>query len=231
MNRMDRQNEKALVGEAAATQFVKDGMTIGLGTGSTAYYVIKKMGEMIKAGMKLKGVATSKATEKLAIECGIQLIDINEVEELDLAIDGADEIDANFYATKGGGGALLREKIIANAAKTFIVVADGSKKVQSLGKFPLPIEVVPFGYKQTERAIRKFGCKTEIREKDGEIFVTDNGNYIVDCSFSSIQNPTQLHQDLNNIVGVVENGLFIDMVDVLISIKEHKEISVEYVQN
>lgn len=98
---MDRQNEKALVGEAAVIQFVKDGMAVGLGTGSTAYYVIKKMGEMIKAGMKLKGVATSKATEKLAIECGIQLIDINEVEELDLAIDGADEIDANFYAIKG----------------------------------------------------------------------------------------------------------------------------------
>ncbi|AYV67818.1 ribose 5-phosphate isomerase A [Niallia circulans] len=225
---MERQDEKVLVGEAAVIQFVKDGMTVGLGTGSTAYYVIKKMGEMIKKGVELKGVATSKATEKLASECGIQLIDINEVEQLDIAIDGADEIDDNFFAIKGGGGALLREKIIASAAKTFIVVADGSKKVQSLGKFPLPIEVVPFGYKHTEKAIRKFGCKTAIRQKDGKLFVTDNGNYIIDCSFPTIQNPTQLHQDLNNIVGVVENGLFINMVDVLISINEQDQISVEH---
>lgn len=228
MNRMERQDEKVLVGEAAVIQFVKDGMTVGLGTGSTAYYVIKKMGEMIKKGVELKGVATSKATEKLASECGIQLIDINEVEQLDIAIDGADEIDDNFFAIKGGGGALLREKIIASAAKTFIVVADGSKKVRSLGKFPLPIEVVPFGYKHTEKAIRKFGCKTAIRQKDGKLFVTDNGNYIIDCSFPTIQNPTQLHQDLNNIVGVVENGLFINMVDVLISINEQDQISVEH---
>lgn len=225
---MERQDEKVLVGEAAVIQFVKDGMTVGLGTGSTAYYVIKKMGEMIKKGVELKGVATSKATEKLASECGIQLIDINEVEQLDIAIDGADEIDDNFFAIKGGGGALLREKIIASAAKTFIVVADGSKKVRSLGKFPLPIEVVPFGYKHTEKVIRKFGCKTAIRQKDGKLFVTDNGNYIIDCSFPTIQNPTQLHQDLNNIVGVVENGLFINMVDVLISINEQDQISVEH---
>lgn len=225
---MERQDEKVLVGEAAVIQFVKDGMTVGLGTGSTAYYVIKKMGEMIKKGVELKGVATSKATEKLASECGIQLIDINEVEQLDIAIDGADEIDDNFFAIKGGGGALLREKIIASAAKTFIVVADGSKKVRSLGKFPLPIEVVPFGYKHTEKAIRKFGCKTAIRQKDGKLFVTDNGNYIIDCSFPTIQNPTQLHQDLNNIVGVVENGLFINMVDVLISINKQDQISVEH---
>jgi ribose 5-phosphate isomerase A len=228
VNRMERQDEKVIVGEAAVVQFVKDGMTVGLGTGTTAYYVIKKMGEMIKEGMELKGVATSKATEKLASECGIQLVDINEVEQLDIAIDGADEIDDNFFAIKGGGGALLREKIIANAAKTFIVVADGSKKVQSLGKFPLPIEVVPFGCEHTEKAIQKFGCKTAIRQKDGELFVTDNGNYIIDCSFPTIQNPTQLHQDLNNIVGVVENGLFINMVDVLISINEQDQISVEH---
>ncbi|WP_312092877.1 ribose-5-phosphate isomerase RpiA [Niallia sp.] len=224
---MDRLDEKALVGETAAIQYVKDGMTVGLGTGSTAYYVIKKMGEMIKEGMELKGVATSKATEKLAREYGIQLVDINEVEELDVAIDGADEIDANFFAIKGGGGALLREKIIASAAKTFVVVADGSKKVQSLGQFPLPVEVVPFGYKQTERAIRKLGCKTEMRFKDDKLYVTDNGNYIVDCSFPSIQNPSQLHETLNNIVGVVENGLFIHMVDVLISVDKQHEISVD----
>lgn len=227
---MDRQDEKALVGEAAVIQYVKDGMTVGLGTGSTAYYVIKKMGEMIEEGMKLTGVATSKATEKLASEYGIQLIDINEVDQLDIAIDGADEIDGNFFAIKGGGGALLREKIIASAAKTFIVVADGSKKVQSLGHFPLPVEVVPFGYKQTERSIRKLGCKTELRMREEEIYVTDNGNYIVDCSFPSIQNPSQLHQALNSIVGVVENGLFIHMVDVLISVNEQNEISVDTAQ-
>jgi len=228
---MDRQAEKALVGETAAIQYVKDGMTVGLGTGSTAFYVIKTMGEMIKAGMNLKGVATSKATEKLASEYGIQLVDINEVEELDIAIDGADEIDANFFAIKGGGGALLREKIIASAAKTFIVVADGSKKVQTLGHFPLPVEVVPFGYKQTEIAIQKLGCKTELRMKDEEIYHTDNGNYIIDCSFSSIQNPKQLHQTLNNIVGVVENGLFIHMVDVLISVNKQDEIIVDIAKN
>ena len=156
-------NEKAAVGEKAAVDFVKDGMIVGLGTGSTVYYTILKIGEMVRQGMKIKGVATSVQTEKLAAEQGIPLLSIDEAQTIDVAIDGADEIDHHFYAIKGGCGALLREKIIAKASKEFVVVADSKKVVQRLGNFPLPVEVVPFGAGKTEGYIQKFGCRTVLR--------------------------------------------------------------------
>ena len=216
-------NEKAAVGEKAAVDYVKDGMVVGLGTGSTVYYTILKIGEMIKQGMKVQGVATSVQTEKLAEEQGIPLLTLDEVESIDVAIDGADEIDHHFYAIKGGGGALLREKIIAKASNKFIVVADSKKVVQKLGSFPLPVEVVPFGVRKTESYIQRFGCQTVLRMKGDTPYVTDNGNYIIDCTFDVIADPKQLEKDLNNITGVVENGLFIDMVKDVITINEDKQ--------
>lgn len=216
-------NEKAAVGEKAAVDYVKDGMVVGLGTGSTVYYTILKIGEMIKQGMKVQGVATSVQTEKLAEEQGIPLLTLDEVDSIDVAIDGADEIDHYFYAIKGGGGALLREKIIAKASNKFIVVADSKKVVQKLGSFPLPVEVVPFGVRKTESYIQRFGCQTVLRMKGDTPYVTDNGNYIIDCTFDVIADPKQLEKDLNNITGVVENGLFIDMVKDVITINEDKQ--------
>ncbi|MGG0741052.1 ribose-5-phosphate isomerase RpiA [Niallia taxi] len=216
-------NEKAAVGEKAAVDYVKDGMVVGLGTGSTVYYTIVKIGEMIKQGMKVQGVATSVQTEKLAEEQGIPLLTLDEVESIDVAIDGADEIDHHFYAIKGGGGALLREKIIARASNKFVVVADSKKVVQKLGSFPLPVEVVPFGVRKTESYIQRFGCQTVLRMKGDTPYVTDNGNNIIDCTFDVIADPKQLEKDLNNITGVVENGLFIDMVKDVITINEDKQ--------
>lgn len=216
-------NEKAAVGEKAAVDYVKDGMVVGLGTGSTVYYTIVKIGEMIKEGMKVQGVATSVQTEKLAEEQGIPLLTLDKVESIDIAIDGADEIDHHFYAIKGGGGALLREKIIARASNKFVVVADSKKVVQKLGSFPLPVEVVPFGVRKTESYIQRFGCQTVLRMKGDTPYITDNGNYIIDCTFDVIANPKQLEKDLNNITGVVENGLFIDMVKDVITINGDKQ--------
>jgi len=220
------ENEKALVGEKAAETFVKDGMTVGLGTGSTVYYAILKIGKMVRKGISVQGVATSKGTEELAKQQGITLLNIDDIEKIDVAIDGADEIDRNFFAIKGGGGALFREKVIANAADQFIVVADSSKVVDTLGSFPLPVEVVPFGAKVTERSLQKLGCTTNIRKKDNEIYVTDNGNYIIDCSFKTILDPEQLEKDLNKIVGVVENGLFLHMVNHVVTITNENEITI-----
>ncbi|TRZ36964.1 ribose-5-phosphate isomerase RpiA [Niallia circulans] len=216
-------NEKAAVGEKAAVDYVKDGMVVGLGTGSTVYYTILKIGEMIQQGMKVQGVATSVQTEKLAEEQGIPLLTLDEVESIDVAIDGADEIDHHFYAIKGGGGALLREKIIAKASNKFVVVADSKKIVQKLGSFPLPVEVIPFGVRKTESYIQRFGCQTLLRMNGDTPYVTDNGNYIIDCTFDVIADPKQLEKDLNNITGVVENGLFIDMVKEVITINGDKQ--------
>ncbi|MFT8320827.1 MAG: ribose-5-phosphate isomerase RpiA [Bacillus sp. (in: firmicutes)] len=217
-------NEKAVVGEKAATEFIKDGMTVGLGTGSTVYYTIVKIAEQIKNGMHIKGVPTSVQTENLATNLGIPLVKIDEIEKIDLAIDGADEIDLQFNAIKGGGGALLREKIIAAAAEKFIVVADSTKVVPFLGKFPLPVEVIPFGAGLTEKHIRRLGCTTAFRHQKDTKFVTDNGNYIIDCSFPSIQNPMELEIALNKIPGVVENGLFVQTADHIITLDTNKKI-------
>lgn len=218
--------EKQLVGEKAA-EFVQEGMIVGLGTGSTVYYTLKRLGERVREGMKIQGIPTSIQTEKLAKEFGIPLTNFSEVEQIDVAIDGADEVDCHGNLTKGGGGALLREKIIAKAAKTFIVVADSSKLVDELGTFLLPVEVIPFGFSMTERHIRALGCSPEMRLKDGKPFVTDNGNYILDCNFPRIEQPETLEHQLNMIPGVVENGLFVGMADILISVNEQKGVLVQ----
>ncbi|KXY09268.1 ribose 5-phosphate isomerase A [Bacillus wiedmannii] len=204
-------NFKQLAGEYAAN-FVKDGMKVGLGTGSTVYWAIQKLGERIKEGLSFQAVPTSKETEVLAKQLNISLISLNDVQSLDLTIDGADEIDANLQLIKGGGGALLREKIVATSSKELIIIADESKLVTHLGTFPLPVEIIPFSWKQTERKIQSLGCQTTLRLKNNETFITDNNNMIIDCIFPyNITNPANLHTQLKMITGVVETGLFVNM--------------------
>ncbi|SFC72631.1 ribose-5-phosphate isomerase [Bacillus sp. OV322] len=218
-------NEKQMAGEKAA-EYVKDGMTVGLGTGSTVFYTIEKLGQLVGEGLSIKGIPTSVETEKLAKKWGIPLTDFGEVDHLDIAIDGADEANPDMVLIKGGGGALLREKIIAKAANTFIVVADSAKMVEKLGKFPLPVEIVPFGYKMTVRHLEKLpGCTMKMRMHDDVLFVTDNGNYIADCTFENLENPQELEQTLNMIPGVVENGLFVNMTHTVITVdKESRKV-------
>ncbi|KKK38149.1 ribose 5-phosphate isomerase [Mesobacillus campisalis] len=217
-------NEKKAVGEKA-TEFVKDGMVVGLGTGSTMFYTLLKLGQLVKEGLSIQGIPTSIQTAELAKELNIPLAGFKEIEKIDLAIDGADEVDENLNLIKGGGGALLREKIIAKAANQFIVVADPSKMVKTLGSFPLPVEIVPFGAEMTEKHLRELGGSPALRRVNGEPFRTDNGHFILDCIFPSLAQPQELEVSLNKIPGVVENGLFIGMADVLITLNsDHQPI-------
>lgn len=200
-------NAKQLVGEKA-TEYIEDGMIVGLGTGSTAFYAIQKIGQLVKEGLQITCVPTSKATEQLANELGIPLLDIANVRSIDLTIDGADEFDPNKQLIKGGGGALLREKIVATISKVFICIADASKSSNVLGSFPLPVEVTPFAYQVTAYQLEKLGCTPNLRMLGNQPFVTDNQNYIIDCKFEKIEDPAALTIEINQIPGVVENGLF-----------------------
>jgi ribose 5-phosphate isomerase A len=217
-------NEKKEVGEKAV-EYVKDGMVVGLGTGSTVYYFISKLGQLVQQGLSIKGIPTSKQTEKLAIELNIPLVSFREIEQIDVAVDGADEVDQDLNLIKGGGGALLREKIIAKAAKTFIVVADSHKNVDTLGTFPLPIEVVPFGFEMTMKYIRELGGNPTLRQRRGSPYVTDNGNYIIDSNFHEISQPDILEKNLNLLPSVVDNGLFVGMADAVITIVDNKLVT------
>jgi ribose 5-phosphate isomerase A len=207
-----------------AVEFVEDGMRVGLGTGSTAAWMVRCLAERMRdEGMQVTGVPTSSRTADLARQLGIKVVTLDEARWLDLTIDGADEFDAQLNLIKGGGGALLQEKIVATASDQMIVIADAAKEVVHLGAFPLPVEVVPFGW-QTTRALLEevlvgmdvLGRTTSLRLNGAQPFVTDEGNYIVDLHLNRIANPRQLSLVLNQIPGVVENGLFIDICDVVI---------------
>ncbi|WP_152397504.1 ribose-5-phosphate isomerase RpiA [Paenibacillus guangzhouensis] len=208
-------NPKQIAAEKAV-ESIEDGMIVGLGTGSTAYFAIQKIGERVREGLKIQAVASSTVSESLAHDLGIPIIPFADVEVIDLTIDGADEVDANLQLTKGGGGALLREKLLAANSRRFIVIVDESKVVDSLGAFPLPVEIVPFAYELTVRKLQALGCELTIRQKDGSNYITDNGNLIADCRFGSITDPVTLHTQLNLIPGVVENGLFVGLTSQLI---------------
>jgi len=201
-----------------AVDYVKDGMVVGLGTGSTAKHMVIALGEKVRAGMTLRGVPTSQETATLAKECGITLIDHENRWVIDVAIDGADQVDPAFNLIKGGGGALLREKIVAASAKQFIVLVDHTKRVPVLGgSFPLPVEVVPFGWGSTAREIESLTkSRVVLRERNQTPFKTDSGNLIVDVHLAQIDRPQELEIALNHIPGVVETGLFIGRTDVLI---------------
>ncbi|MBD2870816.1 ribose-5-phosphate isomerase RpiA [Paenibacillus arenilitoris] len=195
-----------------AVEYVGDGMVVGLGTGSTAYWAIQKLGARVKEGLRVKAIATSIESEALARELGIPILSFADLAgEIDLTIDGADEVDADNHLIKGGGGALLREKIVAKASRELIVIVDQSKLVDRLGDFPLPVEIVPFGCEMTLRHVSELGCKPVLRTRGDEPFRTDNGNYIADCAFGAIHDPGLLETRLNGIPGVVENGLFVGM--------------------
>ena len=200
-----------------SVEYVKNGMILGLGTGSTAEYAIRKLGKLVKNGLEIKGIPTSMHTKRVAKECNIPLTKLEENPKIDLTIDGADEVDSDLNLIKGGGGALTREKIIAYHSKKEIIVVDDSKIVKALGiDFPLPGEILKYGWTSTKKALEEFGCNVELRKIMNEPFITDNSNYILDCEFERIDEPEQLEKDINNIPGVVENGLFIGLVDEVI---------------
>lgn len=208
-------NTKQMAGEKAV-EYVSDGMLVGLGTGSTVYYTIIKLGEMVKNGLQIKGIPTSVRTENLARELGIPLISFADADTLDVCIDGADELNSRLELVKGGGGALLREKLVAAASRKFVVVADATKKVATLGKFPLPVEIVQFAWETTFRRVNALGVAPKMRLHEGRPYVTDNGNYILDCACGTIPDAPALNRELKMMAGVVETGLFIGMADVAI---------------
>ncbi|MBF2501999.1 ribose-5-phosphate isomerase RpiA [Listeria marthii] len=217
-------NQKKIAGEKAC-EWIKDGMIVGLGTGSTVYYTIEKLGDMVAKGLQITGVATSEETAKQAEKLGISLKSLNDVTEIDVTIDGADEIDADFQGIKGGGGALLREKMVANASLKNIWVVSEEKLVRDLGEFPLPLEVIPFGWKQIQRELEKEDIETNLRKQSsGEVYVTNNGNYILDIVNQTFTDTAMWQEKLAQIPGVVEHGLFLDYVDMIICGKANGEI-------
>ncbi len=200
-------SEKQRAAEAAV-EYVKDGMIVGLGTGSTTEFAVKKLGERVRDGLAIRGIPTSDVTKVQAEEEGVPLIDFSETMYIDLTIDGADEIDVNLNMIKGGGAALLREKIVASASKEEIIIVSHEKFVKQLGSFPLPVEVIPFGWQVIFNQLETLGGSPDLRLKQGQPLLTDQGNYIIDCRFRQIIDASQLEQRLNMIPGVVENGLF-----------------------
>ncbi|MEW6743968.1 MAG: ribose-5-phosphate isomerase RpiA [Planctomycetota bacterium] len=202
-----------------AAEFVADGMSVGLGTGTTVFFTLERLGERVRdEGLRIRGVPTSVDTEKKARSFGIPLVPLDEVEWLDVTIDGADEIDFDFNMIKGGGGALLREKVVAAATRREIIAVAREKVVSRLGTFPLPVEVVPFARGAVSRALRKLGAEVKLRRTpDGSAYRTDNGNEILDCVFAlGIADPPALERTLALIPGLVESGLFIGLAHVLV---------------
>jgi ribose 5-phosphate isomerase A len=206
---------------AQALEYVRDGMKLGLGTGSTAKHFVELLGMRVRDGLNVIGVPTSEATRADAVRCGIALTTLDEIDRLDLTVDGADEIDPALNLIKGGGGALLREKIVAAASDRMIVIADETKWVEALGRFPLPVEVVPFGLAATQRAMAgafaECGVSGQMvvrKGKDGHVFVTDGGHWIIDAHLGRIKDAPRLAGLLNPIPGVVEHGLFIGLAGI-----------------
>ena len=207
-----------------AVQYVEDGMRVGLGTGSTAAWMVRCLGELVrKEGLQVTGVPTSTRTAELARQVGIRVATLDEAKWLDLTIDGTDEYDPNLNLIKGGGGALLQEKIVATASDQMVVIADISKQVEQLGSFPLPVEIIPFGWQTTKTLIEEtlinldvMGRSSALRPDRDQPYRTDEGNFILDLHLRRIGNPRQVSLVLNQIPGVVENGLFIDICDVVV---------------
>ncbi len=206
---------KRMAGEEAVN-YIEPGMVIGIGTGSTAAHMVRALAQRLRDGLTITGaVPTSQATTRLATSLGIPLTSLDDHPELDLVIDGADEIDPRLFLIKGGGGALLREKIVATASRRFIVIGDSTKLVSKLGSnVPLPVETVPFGAATVYRSLEKLGARVQLRQRDGKTFITDNSNVILDCSFANgIEDATILDLQIRAIVGVVETGLFLRMAE------------------
>ncbi|MDE3249495.1 MAG: ribose-5-phosphate isomerase RpiA, partial [Bacteroidota bacterium] len=200
----------------AALDYVQSGMTIGIGTGTTAWWLVEALGEKVKNGFTCICVPTSKETAEHARSLGIVLKELNEIDAIDITIDGADEMDTSLNLIKGGGGALLQEKMVAAASKKYCIIAGAEKKVSTLGAFPLPVEVVPYGWKQVKHRLEQaWKAQVNLRKKH-KPFVTDHGHYIIDCHFKSIPDPASLNSQLHLIPGVVETGLFVQMADIVL---------------
>lgn len=207
-----------------AAEYVEDGMRVGLGTGSTAAWLVRCLGEMVRdEGLRIQGVPTSTRTAELAREVGIEVVSLDQARWLDVTIDGADEFDKDLNLIKGGGGALLQEKIVATASDQMVVIADIGKEVETLGAFPLPVEVIPFGWQTTQALIEEtlvsmdvLGRTSTLRMNNDSPFVTDEGNHILDLHLNRIGDARQMAMVLNQMPGVVENGLFIDICDAVV---------------
>jgi ribose 5-phosphate isomerase A len=211
---MTKDEIKQAVAKRAA-EFVTDGMILGIGTGTTAKHLLYALAARMKDGLRFTGVPTSAQTEQFALGLNIPMMSLDETDEIQLAIDGADEVSEHLDLIKGGGGAFLQEKMVAFAAAKFIVIGDESKLVTSLGKFPLPVEIVPYGIERIKNHIANLGCKqVSLRHRNDKVYITDHGHYVLDCHFGMINDPVQLNISLKEIPGVVETGLFLQMADV-----------------
>jgi len=206
------QDEAKRIAARRALEFVEDGMSLGLGSGTTSAIFIRELGERVKQGLRVRGIATSVASQQLAESLSIPITNFTDCPELDLAIDGADEVGPGLALIKGGGGALLREKIVESAARRFIVVADSTKLVPVLGRFPLPVEVIKMALPTVTRRLEALGLNPKLRHHpDGSLYLTDEDNVLLDCACGSIPDPAKTAADIRAIVGVVEHGLFLNM--------------------
>jgi len=219
----DRDRAKYAAGVKAIDTYLRDGMVVGLGSGTTSHWMVRALAPRVRDGLKVVGVPTSKATRDLAAGLGIPLADLNDHPELDVTLDGPDEVDRAGRMIKGGGACLLWEKIVAAATRHYVVIADDRKRVDALGRFPLPVEVIPFGWRSTERLMRELFASYGHRDvpivlRGGEAtpLVTDSGHYLLDCALEKIPEADELAKRLDVIPGVVENGLFVDVADAIV---------------
>src|SRR5229473_5980131 len=203
----------------ASLRFIRDGQVVGLGTGSTAALFIQLLGEQVKSGLRIRGIPTSVRSRELASSLGIPLTTLDQCQEIDVTVDGADEVDPELRLIKGGGGALLREKIVASATRQLVIVADATKRVPVLGKFPLPVEVIQFAQALVAKRIAALGAEVRLRAENGKPFVTDENNHILDCHFGEIPDADGLARQLSDMPGVVEHGLFIGMASTVLLAK------------
>jgi len=224
LNTLDQEKQLAA---RAAVQLVESGNIVGLGSGSTATYAIRFLAERVREGLKIVGIPTSQKTKQLAEQLGIPLATLEKQPQIDIDIDGADEIDPQLNLIKGGGGALLREKVVASASRRFLVIAESTKQVAHLGKFPLPVEVIPFAESVNQTRIEALGAQVSLRRYPyGNPYTTDEGHHILDCNFGEIADPASLAQKLRSIPGVVEHGLFIGMAEMAFVGKDGRVIQV-----
>ena len=206
------QDEAKRMAALRALEFVEDGMSLGIGTGTTSAFFIRGLGERVKQGLRVRGIATSSGSEQLARSLSIPITNFEECPELDLTVDGADEVGPGLALIKGGGGALLREKIVESASRRFIVVADSTKLVHTLGQFPLPVEVIKMALPNVTRKLESLGLNPKLRHHpDGSVYLTDEDNVLLDCACGAIPDPAKTAADIRSIIGVVEHGLFLNM--------------------
>jgi ribose 5-phosphate isomerase A len=214
-------DEEKVTAAQASIEFVRDGYVVGLGTGSTATLAIRLLGERVKAGLKIRAIPTSAKSGELAASLGIPLTTFEEVQQIDVTIDGADEVDSQLQLIKGGGGALLREKIVASASRQLVIIADSTKQVAMLGKFPVPVEVIGFAQALVQKKLEDSGARVSVRLlADGQPFLTDEGHHILDCHYDQIADPKALARLLSDMPGIVEHGLFINMANVVLIAKD-----------